>query len=258
MQYSLNQSICTTELSIHIVPDHENMSRLAAHVVLDALSRLLASGSPLPLRVVLSGGRTPMRTYELLATEHLGEFDWSTVHLYQMDEYVDPRRADQDFCRFLTEKVINPFGIKTASLIDRTVVPTGAGGWHKAIIRHERNLVDAGGIDLVLHGIGTNGHIGLNEPGSDRLSAGRVVSLSINTHHSVRSDPVPTRGVTLGLRALLAARETILLASGRDKACAVARMICGPIRSDCPASFLRTTQRSTVIIDEAAATGVEK
>jgi 6-phosphogluconolactonase/glucosamine-6-phosphate isomerase/deaminase len=245
-----------TESAVHVVPDYECMSQLAARCVLSALHRLSSKHGERPLRLVLSAGQTPIRTYELLATEYINEFDWSLVHLYQMDEYVDPGNVDQDFCRFLREHVVAPFGVGCASLLDRVEIGTGA-GWQDAIGSHERGLADAGGIDLVVHGVGVNGHLGFNEPGSDRLGAGSVVSLSPSTRRSVQSGPPPTQGATLGLQVLLGARETILLASGAQKAGAVARALRGPVSNECPASWLRTTARSTVIVDWAAAGGLD-
>ncbi|MEU4533149.1 6-phosphogluconolactonase [Micromonospora ureilytica] len=231
------------------------MSRLAARRIVLKL-RALSALHRRKLRVVLSGGRTPVRTYQLLATEYLTDLDWDAVHLYQMDEYVDPGRPKQDFCYFLTEFVVRPLGMRTASLLDRTTVQAGAGGWAQAIRRHERRLVEAGGIDLALHGIGTNGHLGFNEPGSGPHTEGRLVSLSDSTRQSARMAPVPTEAVTLGMRVFLNAKESILLASGREKAAAVAAAVLGPASDDCPASWLCWTGRVTVIVDDTAASGL--
>ncbi|MFE9436561.1 6-phosphogluconolactonase [Streptomyces sp. NPDC006640] len=236
-----------------MLADHEVMSRFAAQVVLAAVRRLAAESDGLPLRLVFSAGKTPIRLYELLATDYVDEFDWSRVHLYQMDEYVDPPSMDQDFSRYLSDKVIEPLGIGSANLMIRSHVDGRGGDWKSFIQRHEHHLRRSGGIDLVLHGIGSNGHLGFNEPGTAPTAAGAVVPLTASTRAAAGPIPIATHGVTLGLGVLLAAKETIVLASGSHKAQAVAQFLCGPVTSDCPASWLRCCDRVTVAVDAAAA-----
>ena len=239
--------------SVHVVADHESMSKLAASLITESVRRLTAEHPAGALRVVLSAGNTPLRAYELLATDPKCEFDWSTVHLYQMDEYVDLVGAAPDFCRLLLDRVVGPLGIQKTSLLDRQTIAAGCSDWQRAITGHERTLVGDGGIDLVVHGIGSNGHLGFNEPGSDPLSAGRLVEFTECTRRSLPPGPRPTCGVTLGLGVLLAARESILLASGSEKAAAVARVLHGPVANDCPASWLRLARHTNVVVDRAAA-----
>ncbi len=106
-------------------------------------------------------------------------------------------------------------------------------------------------------GIGPNGHLAFNEPGSARDSTARVVTLHPESRASAAAcwgDETPTLGLTLGLVELLAAPSVLLLADGAAKAGIVARALRGPISPDCPASFLQEHPNVTVILDEAAAT----
>lgn len=229
------------------------MSRKAASAIVDCLHRAAQLARSSSLNVVLSAGATPTRTYELLATEYRSKFDWSRVTLYQMDEYLDSSNPSQDFREYLISNVLTPLCIREAHLIDRKVIGDAEASWQASISRHERRLVADGGIALAVHGIGRNGHIGFNEPGAARSSTGRVVRLAPATRATAGPDISSSRGVTLGMATLLAARENLLLASGASKAEAVAEALDGPISSRLPASWLRSTPALTVIVDAPAA-----
>lgn len=241
-----------TTLDVHVEPDFDAMSRLGAAAVVSSLAELDHSNGR-RLNVVFSAGRTPTRVYDLLATDFRGECDWSRVSLFQMDEYVDAPEAVESFGRYLARRVVEPLGISDAHLLPVGLAGMHEKSWTAAIRDHERKLLARGGIDLVVHGIGENGHLGFNEPGSAPTSVGRVVPLSSSTRAAISPGPAPTRGVTLGLAPLLAARESILLASGSAKAQAIAAALEGAVSADCPASWLRLGPKITVIIDRVAA-----
>ncbi len=114
----------------------------------------------------------------------------------------------------------------------------------------------AGGLDLVVLGLGRNGHVGMNEPGSAVDTGTRVVELAPSTREAARghgADPPPTRGVTLGMAGIQAAREVWLLATGADKATIVARTLAGPVTPEVPASLLLAHPRLRIILDDDAA-----
>jgi 6-phosphogluconolactonase/glucosamine-6-phosphate isomerase/deaminase len=120
-------------------------------------------------------------------------------------------------------------------------------------------LVSDGGLDLTLLGLGGNGHLGLNEPGSVADSPTRAVSLAATTTLAVArygDDAMPTRGMTIGMRRILESDEIWLLVTGSHKAAVLKRMIEGPISSNLPASFLRNHTNATIIADESAAAGL--
>jgi glucosamine-6-phosphate deaminase len=117
-------------------------------------------------------------------------------------------------------------------------------------------LVGDGGLDLTLLGLGGNGHLGLNEPGTEADSPTRVADLAPTTANAVRgydADADPVDGMTLGLQRILASDEIWLLVTGRHKAAILERTINGPISSDLPASFLRDHPNAVVYADRSAA-----
>jgi glucosamine-6-phosphate deaminase len=124
--------------------------------------------------------------------------------------------------------------------------------------RYERDIAACGGIDLQLLGIGTNGHIAFNEPGSSHRSRTRVVALAEETRTRLasswpRGTPLPTHGITLGIATILESREVVLAATGFEKADAVRSMIDGPVTEALPASALQRHPDVTIVCDEAAA-----
>lgn len=239
-------------LVVHVERDFDAMSRLGAAAVVTSLKRVLGNGGR-RLNVVFSAGRTPTRVYDLLATDFRSKFDWSELSFFQMDEYADASEAVEPFSRYLTRRVVKPLGLSGAHLLLADPAGMGDEAWTAAIRDEERDLLECGGIDLVVHGLGENGHLGFNEPGSSPTSVGRVVQLSSSTRAAISPGPPPTRGVTMGLATLLAARESILLASGSSKAQAIAATLEGAVSVNCPASWLRLGRQTTVIIDRAAA-----
>lgn len=124
--------------------------------------------------------------------------------------------------------------------------------------RFDAAIVDAGGIDTLLLGLGRNGHIGFNEPGSPRASRTRVVRLTENTRMTNARffdvlEDVPSEAITMGVGTILAARRTVLLVTGEAKADAVQRMLHGAIGPEFPASFLREQGDVLAVLDAAAA-----
>ena len=222
---------------LHVERDYLAMSRHGAVAVRDSLRRLAADTVERPLNVTFSAGRTPTQLYAILASQMRDQVDWSRVALFQMDEYVDAPSAVEPFKSYLARTVVAPLEIVDWRPLE---VDKEANDetWREVIAHHELELAERGGIDLAVHGIGANGHLGFNEPGSPPSSTGRVVELSSSTRAAMAQPPA-TMGVTMGLTTLLSARETILLASGAGKALAVAAAIEGPLSADCPASWLR-------------------
>jgi hypothetical protein len=126
---------------------------------------------------------------------------------------------------------------------------------------YERLIAEAGGVDVQILGIGANGHLGFNEPGSALSSRTRVKRLSDRTRHDNARffdgiDDVPTHCVTQGLGTVLGARRLVLVASGAGKADAVAAALEGPLSASCPASVLQWHADATAVLDEAAAGGL--
>jgi glucosamine-6-phosphate deaminase len=136
-----------------------------------------------------------------------------------------------------------------------------AGDPEAEVRRYARQLEAAGGIDLQVLGIGRNGHIGFNEPGSARESRTRVVELAQETRAAAAANfgglaNVPERAITLGVADILDARAIRVLAFGKGKAEIVRRMLQEPIGPDCPASFLRGHRDLRLLLDREAASGL--
>lgn len=174
---------------------------------------------------------------------------------FALDEYVGlPPEHPESYRSVITREVVEALGL-TPSLVR---VPTDEGPIERAGENYERAIVEAGGVDLQVLGIGSTGHIGFNEPGSSFASLTRVKTLTQQTRlDNARFfdslDQVPTHCVTQGLGTILRARHLILLAFGAKKAAALAGAVEGPLTASLPGSAIQLHPRVTVIVDEAAA-----
>ncbi len=128
---------------------------------------------------------------------------------------------------------------------------------------YEADIKKAGGIDLQLLGIGSNGHVAFNEPGSPATSRTRVVDLTPNTikdnsRFFARIEDVPTKALSMGIGTINEAREIVLVAHGAGKADAIAKTLEGPVTPAVPASLVRDHKKITFVIDKAAAANLKK
>jgi glucosamine-6-phosphate deaminase len=126
-----------------------------------------------------------------------------------------------------------------------------------SVREHERLIAAAGGLDVLVLGLGQNGHLGFNEPGSAEDSTGRLLDLETISIEANRKwfggDYAPAKGVTVGMKTILAARQILIMAYGAHKQAAVKAMLHGPRVAECPASFLQGHPDTQVFLDEAAA-----
>ena len=226
----------------------EALNQAAARWIVDTLSERLEEAGHACL--VPSAGRTPLATYAVLRDRYRDAIDWRRVHLVQMDEYKGlPTDDPRSFADYLRCHLVEPLGIGAFTHFN-----DADGRLLRSPADYERDLPP---IDLVVHGIGRNGHIGFNEPGAAFTSATREVRLSPSTlgaNFTVDADrQACATGVTLGLRCLLAARQSLLLAWGVEKADALRRALCDAPSPRCPASGLRLTGRLIVMVDPDAA-----
>jgi len=200
----------------------------------------------------LATGSTPLTTWRSLAGRGL---DLSRVRGFALDEYVGlAPEHPESYRSVIFREVVEPLGL-TPSLVR---VPADEGPIELAGENYERAIVDAGGVDLQVLGIGSTGHIGFNEPGSSFASLTRVKTLTERTRlDNARFfdslDQVPTHCVTQGLGTILRARHLVLLAFGASKAAALAGAVEGPLTASLPGSAIQLHPRVTVIVDEAAA-----
>jgi glucosamine-6-phosphate deaminase len=238
-------------VEVIVQPTPDDVARVAADVVAGVVARR-------PAAVIgLATGSSPVGVYaELARRVAAGELDASGVTAFALDEYVGlPPGHPQAYAAVVARDVTGPLRLDPA----RVHVPDGrAADLEAAAEEYERAIAAAGGIDVQLLGIGTNGHVGFNEPTSSFGSRTRIKTLTARTRADNARffgspDEVPRHCLTQGLGTILAARRLLLVAQGEGKAEAVAAAVEGPLTSMCPASALQLHPRATVVVDEAAA-----
>ncbi len=217
------------------------------------------SGEPVTLGVAT--GSTPLPVYAALGSERAAGLDLSSITAFALDEYVGlPHTHPQSYHSVIHRDVTGPLGLDPG----RVHVPDGdEADIATAGERYEAALRANGGVDLQLLGIGTDGHVGFNEPGSSMASLTRIKTLTAQTRaDNARffSTPaeVPTHCITQGIGTILRARHLVLLAFGAGKADAIAGAVEGPVTASVPASCVQLHPHVTVVVDEEAASGLER
>jgi len=232
--------------------DYDEMSRKAAHFI--AAQVLLKPNCVLGLAT----GSTPIGTYRELIRFHQEEgLSFRQVRTVNLDEYYGlPASHEQSYRRFMQESLFDHIDI----LPDNTNVPDGLTRDPQGYGREYDELILAlGGIDLLLLGIGSNGHIAFNEPGRYFTAQTRLVDLNKNTiEDNARffesEDEVPRQAISMGMKSILGAKRILILASGANKAEAVRDMLDGPVDPMVPASILQLHPSVTLIADDTAMT----
>ena len=210
----------------------------------------------------LPTGRTPIALYqELVMLTHERELDWSRVRTFNLDEFVGlGDSAPGSYRRFMQQNLFQHVNIPPHNV---GFLEGHAPDLDAECERYERAVREAGGIDLMILGIGANGHIGFNEP-CDVLPA--------RTHKVTLEEPsragnalwfggdinaVPRQALSMGMATILNAREVVLMATGEGKADAVKEMVAGGITTRLPASFLQLHPHVTIMLDDEAAAGLD-
>jgi glucosamine-6-phosphate deaminase len=206
----------------------------------------------------LATGSSPLAAYQQLARKvQDSKLDVSRVRAFALDEYagLNPEHP-QSYRSTISRTVVEPLGLNP----DNVHVPNGDLDTIKeAGAEYDAAIAQAGGVDIQILGIGTDGHIGFNEPGSSLASGTRIKTLTeqtrIDNARFFEGDinKVPSHCITQGIGTILRARHLVLLAFGAGKAEAVAETVEGGISAFCPASALQLHPHATVIVDDAAA-----
>lgn len=238
-------------MRVIIVKDYKEMSRRAAKVVANRI------GKKPDLVLGLATGSTPVGMYSELIRMHKEEgLDFSKVRSFNLDEYCGlSSDHPQSYHYFMHDKLFNHINIRPENIY----IPIG--DVEKANIScewYEKKIKEEGGIDLQILGIGRDGHIGFNEPGSSLGSRTRIKTLTKetiedNARFFKKREEVPLYAITMGLGTISEARECLLLASGTNKTEAIQKSIEGPVSADITASLLQLHPRAIIIIDEEAA-----
>ena len=201
-------------------------------------------------------GSTPLDLYaELVRLNKAGEISFKDVTSFNLDEYVGlSPEHDQSYRYFMEHNLFNHIDIDLA----RTHVPSGLDVSDEALAGYDEAIKAAGGVDMQLLGIGINGHIGFNEPGTPLESLTHVVTLTESTREANKRffasiDEVPTHAATMGIKTVMNAHKIMLIALGENKADAIRATIKGPVTPDCPASVLQLHPDVVVFLDEGAA-----
>ena len=240
-------------MEVVILPGAKPIAALAA----DAIEALLRNKPDAVLG--LATGSSPLPVYEELERRHRRGLDFSRVRAFALDEYVGlPPGHPGSYREVIRREFTGRVNIRPENVHG----PDGEAADVPAACRaFEEAIRAAGGVDLQLLGLGTDGHIGFNEPGSSLASRTRIKTLVEQTRRdnarffSTLAE-VPHHVITQGLGTILEARHVILLATGAQKAQAVRDLVEGPVAAICPASVLQLHPHVTVLLDEAAASSL--
>ena len=240
-------------LETRVLPDYEAMSAAAARFV---AARIRAKPDAV---LLLPTGTTPLGMYRRLAELHAEEgLSFARATFFNLDEYLGLAPDHPASYHVYMEE--NFYELVDADPA-RVHVPDGSAPDPEAECeRYEAAIREAGGVDLCVLGIGRNGHIGFNEPGASFDSRTRVVRLAESTRRVNAADfegnRAPERAITVGLQTICEARLALLLASGANKAGAVAAAVEGEISESVPASMLRRHPNTTFLLDREAASSL--
>ena len=202
-------------------------------------------------------GSTPEGMYDELANLRAGGADFTGITTFNLDEYHPIQPNDpQSYAYYMKQRVFDPLGIVNTNLPDGT-----ASDPVQACARYEAKLANAGGMVMQILGIGTNGHIGFNEPDEAFATQAAYVPLTqatIDANARLFDDAslVPRHALTMGIHAIMMAKQLLLLVSGQGKAKILAAALTGPITPQVPASILQLHPHVTVVADQAAASAL--
>jgi glucosamine-6-phosphate deaminase len=233
--------------SIHSTPGEANAAAA------DCLAEWLTQ--PGMRNVMVAGGNTPLELYRLVAKRKL---QLSHLNIFALDEYVGvPFEEPRNCANLLRRSVAEAWGVPPGQFFAVSSLESDA---LDSVRRHEQRIAKLGGLDVIVLGLGQNGHLGFNEPGSTEDSEGRLVSLDpISVEANTKwfcGDCSPSIGVTVGLKAILRTRHVLIMAYGSNKIAAVKAMMAGPRATQCPASFLQGHPDARVFLDAAAASAL--
>lgn len=243
-------------MEIIIQPDSFKASYLAARII----ARLVRAKPQAVLG--FATGQSPLQLYQFLIKMHKNEgLDFSQVTAFNLDEYVglDPSHP-ASYHSYMRDNLFRLINIRK----DRVNIPDGLASDIPASCQtYEDRIHASGGIDIQILGIGTDGHIGFNEPSSSLASRTRIKTLTAQTRRDNAAlfggeGAVPHHVITMGLGTIMDCRMCLLLAFGKKKAQAIAQAVEGPVTAIVPASILQMHPHAICMIDEEAASGLQR
>lgn len=239
-------------MSIQLIhaKDYKELSRLAAELFYEAIQENRA------IHLGMATGGTPSGMYdELISQLQNNPLPLGSIKTFNLDEYVGLTQDDPNsYYTFMRETLYAPLKLSR----NQTYVPDGRTTDNEAECQRYESLLDTHGIDLQLLGVGANGHIGFNEPGTSFDTLTHVVALNASTREAnarffEKPEDVPTHAITMGIASILKAKRIVLLASGEAKAEAIFHLMNGTISEEWPITALQNHPDVTVIVDQEAA-----
>ena len=236
------------------VKDYKEMSQKAAEVIIQKVKQENR------INLGLATGGTPKGLYEAMIEDHRKNgTSYQHVTTFNLDEYIGLKEQDPNsYHYYMADSLFNHIDIPKF----QTYLPNGLADDYNHECEHYDRLIKAlGGIDLQVLGIGQNGHIGFNEPGTLFQSSTHIVTLEESTREANARyfntlDDVPTHAITMGISSIMNSKEILLLISGEEKADAMQKLLHGEISEDFPASVLKRHSHVTIIADQKALSGV--
>lgn len=239
------------QFTLEVLKDYETMSNAAADQIIELLHH-----KPDAI-ICIAGGDTPVRLMNILVdAQQQNKVSFNKCRFIQLDEWVGLDGSDKGSCYdYLNTYLFDPLKIPDENIYSFDAKSSNLLGECRKM---DEYLNKVNGIDLIVLGIGRNGHLGFNEPGEDPAKNAHIVELDETTKKigekyfdSVSSFSL-SKGITLGLKQILGAKQTILIASGGAKASIIKEFWYGKVSQENPASLLKTHVNCSVLIDEEA------
>ena len=242
-----------------IKKNFEEMSKAAARVVAETLYE-----KPTSVLGLATGG-TPLGLYSELIRMYKEGLDFSKVTTFNLDEYIGlPPFHPQSYHYFMYENLFKHINLdaRYINIPSGMVDMNDLNKINQYCEWYEQQIVESGGVDLQILGIGANGHIGFNEPGSSLGSRTRIKTLTMSTKKDNARffdndiTKIPKYAITMGIGTILDSKKILLLASGKNKANAIKDTAEGPITAQVPASIVQMHRKAILIVDEDAASSL--
>lgn len=238
-------------MKIYVVKDYDAVSKQAAEIISDQIKEKQNSV------LGLATGSSPIGIYKLLVEKYkAGVISFKEIRTVNLDEYKGLNELNENsYHYYMNDNLFSKVDINPANIN----IPNGMAVDDNAeCARYEEVIKSLGGIDLQLLGLGENGHIGFNEPGTAFKVRTHVVDLTESTIHAnsrlfERIEDVPRQAYSMGVNTIMGAKKILLVVNGAKKADALAKVINGPVSTEVPGSVLQTHPDVTIICDEEAA-----
>ena len=235
---------------ILVTPNYKEMSKKAAELVASDILKKPNMVLGLPT------GETPVGMYKLLVKDYKNKkINFSKITCFNLDEYYPIKRENKNsYYAYMHKNFFNSVNVKKENV---NILDSESSTPKKDCIAYEKRIKN-NPIDLQILGVGINGHIGFNEPGSKKSSKTRVIDLTLDTRKRnsrfvKNKSEVPTHALSMGISTIMSAKKLILLANGKNKAEAIRHLIEKKPSSDWPVSFLRAHKNLVVVLDKEAA-----